>query len=373
MAAITHRKEEPQNNKLDRAKNSKVLTNFRVSLEISAKLPEETAELFRDQLCKHPTFLEPQPRTNPGRANPVQSQAGDEHKGDLNLLCCLQRPPRCPLRGHLPSSPLRAGHSCPPPGDFSPGSTQHLRHLRSAGSGCGRSAPRAAPLQRSRRADPGWKRFPQAVPPPPGSGSPQSRGTGPDRTGRADSAAPGPGPPLAGAARQRGQHRGRARAAPAAAAAPGGRGSRRPPGGAGEAGHGGERSERPRQGGAGTARGPQLSPTPGAPRAYLGHFPSSLLLPAGALQAAGSSPRSAALRSLPPGRAGRGGAGRGGRRAGPGPGAASPEPAAPPRPGPRREPVPPGRPWGGRGAGWRWGDSPSFPPLIGRSSQECSA
>lgn len=300
-----------QNNKLDRAKNSKVLTNFRVSLEISSKLPEETAELFRDQLCKHPTFLEPQPRTNPGRANPVQSQQGDEHKGNLNLLGLCSDCQGAPYAGHLSSSPLRAGDSSPRPRRLQP----RVQTAPPAPAERGQQL-RTAPRPERRRSSAPDAQLPA------GSASRRRcrrrpargarRAAGRDGTGRADSAAPGP--PLAGAT---GQHRGRARAAPAAAAAPGGRGSRRPPGGAGEAGHGGSGASGPRQGGAGTARGPQLAPTPGAPRAYLGHFPSSLLLPAGALRAAGSSPRSAALRSLPPGRAGRSGAGRAPRRARP--------------------------------------------------------
>lgn len=361
-----------QNNKLDRAKNSKVLTNFRVSLEISSKLPEETAELFRDQLCKHPTFLEPQPRTNPGRANPVQSQQGDEHKGNLNLLGLCSDCQGAPYAGHLPSSPLRAGDSSPRPRRPQP----RVQTAPPAPAERGQQL-RTAPRPERRRSSAPDAQFPA------GSASRRRcrrrparrarRAAGRDgRDGPCGQRCPGPGP----AARR--CHR----AAPGPRQDRAGGGSARRPRVAATPGRGGrsgarrERSERPPAGRGRDGAGPAARPDPrGSPRLPR-PFPLVPAAPGGSAPGCGQLPplRRAALTSARPRGAERSGAERGGRRAGPGPGAASPELAAPPpRPGPRREPVPPGRPWGGRGAGWRWGDSPSFPPLIGRSSQECSA
>lgn len=230
------------------------------------------------------------------------------------------------------------------PGDFTPGSKKHLRHLRSAGSTSGRlRAPSdAAPALHTRSS-----RLEEL---PSGSAAAARLGE-PARLRERD----GPGGqrcPEAGPAARR--------CRPAARAAPGPRrgragGGQRPEAegrgdpreGRAKRGTAGSGESGPRQGGAGTARGSQLAPTPGAPCAYLGHFPSSLLLPAGALQTAGSSPPPPRCAHFRP--AARGGAGRGGRCAGPGPGAVSPEPAPPP-PLPRPWPALGARP-AGRGCG----------------------
>lgn len=304
-----------QNNKLDRAKNSKAVTNFHVSPEIPAKVPEETAELFRDQLCKHPACLEPQQRTNLGRANPLQSQQGDEQKGNVNLAGACSDRQGAPYARHLLSSPLRAADSSLPPRRLHP----RVQKAPPAPAGRGQLL-RTAPRPERRRSSTADTQLPA------GSaarlGNPHSPGSG---TGRAGSAAPGPDPQVPpGSAGSPGPRRGRA----------GGRGWRRPPGRAG--GRSGARrgAQRAAPGRTGPGRrGPAARPEPPglpAPTSAISPRPCCSRRERSRLRAAPPAPpRCAHFRP-----AARGGAGRGGRCSGPGPGAASPEPAMPPLPPP---------------------------------------